>query len=258
MKTIRLDGVIGWDVMAADIAEKISGESSIKLVINSGGGDVTEGFSIYNLLNDFAGTVDIQVDFAASMASVIAMAGNTIAMKESSSIMMIHRPWGVSGGNSEELRKHADTLDKMEVMLLDIYEQKTGLDRAKISDMLAYETYLDAAEAKEFGFATVIESGKQDFAMVAMAGMKAKSKVDFDCSKLVAKIEQMKGSKKPVRDLFQGCETLSKVENVMRQELKLSQSEATAIVAAVRKIDHGDRDHKEVLNVISNYQFKNF
>ena len=255
MKTIRLDGVVGFEITAAAIAEQIDGQSEVKLIINSGGGDILEGFAIYNALNDFAGRVEVQVDFAASMASVIAMAGDKITMKDSSSIMMIHRPWGMSGGNSEDLRKHADTLDKMEVMLLDIYIAASGMDRDELSKLLADETYLDAKEALAYGLIDEIESGKQDFAMVAMAGMKAASRVDFDSSKLVAKIETMKGSKKPVRDLFNGCETLAKVESVMRQELKLSQSEATAIVAAVKKLDHGDRDQKEVLNALENFNF---
>lgn len=255
MKTIRLDGVIGWEVLASDIADQLDGQNEVKLIINSGGGDITEGFSIYNSLENFSGKVTVQVDFAASMASVIAMAGDEVIMKESSSIMMIHRPWAGAGGNSEDLRRVADTLDKMEDMLLDIYVNKSGIDRDELSGLLAAETYLDAKEAKELGLIDQIETGKQDFAMVAMAGMKAKEKVDFDCAKLVAKIESMKGSKKPVRELFSGCNTLAMVESVMRQELKLSQNEATAIVAAVRKLDHGDRDQKQVLETLENFKF---
>ena len=255
MKLYRMDGVVGYDILAADVAAYLDGKTEANILINSGGGDILEGFSIYNLLNDFDGTVTIQVDFAASMGSVIAMAGDKITMKDASSIMMIHRPWGMSGGNSEELRKHADTLDKMEGMLLDIYANRSGMDRDKLSQLLADETYMDAKEALSYGLIDAIDTGKQDFAMVAMSGMKAQSKVDFDCSKLVAKIESMKADKKPVRDMFNGCETLAKVESVMRQELKLSQSEATAIVAAVRKIDHGDRDQEKVVNTLKSLNF---
>jgi len=255
MKTIRLDGVVGWEITADYLSYQMEGETDIKLVINSGGGDVLEGFSIYNLIKDFTGSITAQVDFAASMASVIAMAGDTITMKDSSSITMIHRPWGMSGGNSEDLRKHADNLDKMEDMLLNLYVAKSGMNRDELSQLLADETYMDAKEALAFGLIDEIETGKQDFAMVAMAGMKASSKVDFDSSKLVAKIETMKGAKRPVRDLFNGCETLAKVESVMRQELKLSQSEATAIVAAVKRLDRGDRDQKEVVDTLKSYKF---
>ena len=255
MKTIRLDGVVGWDIMANNLAEQMAGEDEVKLIVNSGGGDILEGFAIYNALNDFSGKITAQIDFAASMASVFVMAADVVTMKESSSIMMIHRPWGMSGGNSEELRKHADTLDKMEVMLLDIYVAKSGMDRDELSRLLADETYLDAKEALALGLIDEIESGKQDFAMVAMSGMKAQSKVDFDCSKLVAKIESMKGAKAPVRNLFAACDTLSSVEAVMRQELKISRSEATAIVAAVRKCDHGDRDQENAVNTLKSLKF---
>ena len=132
MKTIRLDGVVGWDVLAEDIAPQIEDEIELNLIINSGGGDVLEGFAIYNLLNSFEGRINVQVDFAASMASVIAMAGDEITMMDNSSIMMIHRPWGVAGGNSEDFRKQADTLDKMEEMLLNIYADRSGMDRENI------------------------------------------------------------------------------------------------------------------------------
>lgn len=257
MKTFRLDGVVGWEIVAADVARMLEGQSEVKFIINSGGGDIIEGFAIYNAMKAFAGTIHMQIDFAASMASVIAMAGDKITMQSSSSIMMIHRPWGMSGGNSEELRKHADNLDKMEEMLLDLYVEKSGMDRTELSQLLADETYMDAKEALGYGLIDEVESGKQDFAMVAMSGMKASQKVDFDSSKLVAKIESMKASKKPVREMFAGCETLASIESVARQELKLSQSEATAIVAAVRKIDHGDRDQKEAINAIKTFTFKN-
>jgi ATP-dependent Clp endopeptidase proteolytic subunit ClpP len=257
MKTIRLDGVVGWDILAADVAAQLEGQSEVKVILNSGGGDVTEGFSIYNAFKDFAGKIEMSVDFAASMASLIAMAGDTITMKDNSSIMMIHRPWGGAGGNAEDLRAHADTLDKMEGMMLNIYSERSGLEAANVSDLLTAETYMDANEAKSFGFADTVESGKSELAMVAMSAMRSRDRVNFDSNKLVAKIDSMKSNKKPVRDMFNGCETLAKIESVMRQEMQISQSEATAIVSALRKVDHGDRDQKEVLSSIKNLKFKN-
>jgi len=152
MKTIRLDGVVGREILADDVSSQIEGQSEVKLILNSGGGDVLEGFSIFNVLKDFDGKIHIQVDFAASMASLIAMAGDTITMKDNSSIMMIHRPWGVAGGNSEDFRKQADTLDKMETMLLNIYAERSGMNAVKLSGLLEDETYMNAQEAKDFGF----------------------------------------------------------------------------------------------------------
>lgn len=257
MKTVRLDGVVGWDILAEDVARQIKGEGDVKVIINSGGGDVTEGFAIYNLLNDHEGSITVNVDFAASMGSVIAMAGDSISMKANSSLMMIHRPWGMTSGNSEELRSHADTLDKMEGMLLGIYMEKATVSEADLSNMLAEETYLNAKEAQDIGLIDSVEGGKSDLAMVAMAGMKAKEHVNFSVDKFVAKINSIKGGKSPVRDAFEASTCLADVEAVMRQDFNLSRSEATAIVAAVKKITHGDREkqEKEVLNSIQNFQF---
>lgn len=255
MKKFRLDGVVGRDITAANIAKNLEGETAVTITVKSGGGDIIEGFAILNLLQDFDGKISFDVDYAASMMSVIIMAGDTIRMKDSSSILMIHRPWGGTSGNSEDLRKHADTLDKMEAMLLDLYASKTGMSKESISDMLKNETYMDAKEALEFGFIDEIESGKLDMSMVAMAGMQSVGSVDFNASKLVDKINSMKAEKSPVRNLFAACDTLSRVEAVMRQELKISRSEATAIVAAVRKCDHGDRDQKEAIQTIQSFKF---
>src|SRR5690606_38361761 len=90
---------------------------------------------------------------AASMASVIAMAGHEIIMADSA-LMMIHKPWDAAIGNADELRKDAAKLDKVEAQLIGIYAKRTGLDSGTIADMLDAETWMDAAEAIERGFAT--------------------------------------------------------------------------------------------------------
>jgi ATP-dependent Clp endopeptidase proteolytic subunit ClpP len=254
MKTIRLDGVVGWDILAADVSAQIKGQSSVRLIINSGGGDVLEGFSIYNALKDFDGSIDVQIDFAGSMASVFAMAGDNITMKDNSSILMIHRPWGGAGGNSEDFRKQADTLDKMEAMMLGIYADRSGMDREKISALLEDETYMNAQEAKDFGFIDSIESGKSDFAMVAMAGMRSQEKVNFSTDKFLAKIESMKAEKPAIKNLFDSCACLADVEAVMRNEIKLSRSEAVAITAAVKKQVRGDHELQEVKSIFDNFK----
>jgi ATP-dependent Clp endopeptidase proteolytic subunit ClpP len=258
MKTIRLDGVVGAHIFADELAREIDGEKEINLIINSGGGDVLEGFAIYNLLDKFEGRITAEIDLAASMASVIAMAADEITMMSDSSIMMIHRPWGIAGGNSEDFRKQADTLDKMEDMLLNIYASRSGLDRGQLSQMLEDETWLNADEALEFGLTDkVSRSQKADFAMVAMSCMKAQDKVDFSTSKFLAKIESMKANKKPIKNLFDSCKTLADVETVMRNEIKISRAEALAISAAVKRV-LGDQEpkHEEAKDIKS--IFENF
>lgn len=253
MKTIRLEGVVGYDILAADIAREIKGEDSIKLVINSGGGDVTEGFSIYNALSDFSGNIEVHVDFAGSIASVFIMAADNIVMRENSSVMMIHRPWGVNGGNSEDLRRTADTLDKMEDMLINIYMSRSSVDRDRLSSMLDAETWLSAEEAKEIGLIDRVESGGGDMALVAMAAMKAHQSVNFDCGKFLAKIENMKLKPSESKGLLAKASTLADIEKVIRGEFKLSQTQATAIVSSVKRIVRGERERDEIKDIFNKF-----
>ena len=252
MKTIRLDGEIGFNILAADIANEIKGQNEIELIINSGGGDVTEGFSIYNLLNDFKGRIVAKIDLAGSMASVIAMAADEIVMQSNSSLFMIHRPWGLAMGNSEDFRRTADTLDKMDDMLLDIYEARTKTDREEIKQMMIDETWLNPEESVALGFADIVQSGKADLMMVAMAGMRAQEKVDFSTSKFLAKIESMQANKPSKKNIFDSCQTITDVEVTMRNEFNLSRSESQAICNAVKKYVRGDLEQQQELKAIEN------
>ena len=79
---------------------------------------------------------------AASMASVIAMAGNEVIMPENA-MMMIHKPWGIQGGDAEDMRKYADLLDKVENTLIPAYANKTGKTPEELAEMLSAETWLN-------------------------------------------------------------------------------------------------------------------
>jgi ATP-dependent Clp endopeptidase proteolytic subunit ClpP len=252
MKIIRLDGVVGWDITARDLSEKMEGEDHIKLVINSGGGEIIEGFSIINLLSEYKGRLDVQVDFAASMASVFAMLGDSVSMKKNSSLMMIHKPWGGAVGESEDLRKYADNLDRLEAMIMSFYVDKTGLAESKITSMLEDETWMNAQEAKKLGFIDEIDDGGADMAAVAMAGMHAQDKVGFNLGKFVAKLEESKAEKAPIKQVFSNASSLSEVEATMRKQFSLSRSEVTAIVSAVKNVVQSDFEPKEDITSIFN------
>lgn len=148
-----------WGVTAKDFArdlKEVKPNGSIDLHINSPGGSVTDGIAIFNLLKNHSATVNVVIDgLAASMASVIAMAGDTITMPENA-LMMIHNPWGGAMGDAEELRKTADVLDKMKSALISAYVNKTGKDTAEISALMDSETWMTGAEAVEMGFATQV------------------------------------------------------------------------------------------------------
>jgi len=243
MKTIRLDGVVGLDILAEDVARQMEGQESVKLILNSGGGHILEGFSIFNLIKDFNGRTEAHIDYAGSMMSLIAMAADSRYMKANSSILMTHRPHGGTGGNSEDLRAHADVLDKLEAMLVSTYSEVTGMSKDEATEYLSEEKYLNAEEAFNYGFIDGIEDGKTDLSLVAMAGMKAHEKVDFDMSKFCAKMEAIANNKQAViKNAFSNCQTLREVERAIKSEYKLSQSAATAIVGAVKKQVHRECD----------------
>ncbi len=126
---------------------------TIKVHINSPGGDVFEGNTIYNLLKGHKAQVTVYVDgLAASIASVIAMAGDKIVMP-ANAMMMIHDPWTFAVGNAEDMRKTADTLEKISKTLVASYQSKSGLNENEIKSIMADETWYSADDALAMGFA---------------------------------------------------------------------------------------------------------
>ena len=146
----------GDSVTASGVkAELDDMEGDISVRINSPGGSVFDGFAIYNLLKAHDGKVTVYVDgLAASAASVIAMAGDEIVMGDTA-MLMIHDPWTMSVGDSAEMRKTADTLDKIKDSIVTAYAGKaTDLDTDQIASMMAEETWINASEAISMGFAS--------------------------------------------------------------------------------------------------------
>jgi len=141
--------------MFARELEFANGED-IEVRINSVGGEVQEGITIYNLLKSYAGNVKVIVDgWAASIASIIALGGDELVMNEGSFIM-IHNPWTGMMGEAKDLRQEADLLDLMTNELVNIYVQATGLDEGEIRQMMDEETWLNPTDAIEKGFANSV------------------------------------------------------------------------------------------------------
>lgn len=129
---------------------------TIKLRINSPGGNVFDGIAIYNALRSHSATVETHIDgLAASISSVIALAGDKIVMA-SNAFYMIHNPWMLSIGTADDLRKDADVLDKIETMLVQTYATRSKKSEDEIRAMMAEETWLSADEAVEAGFADAV------------------------------------------------------------------------------------------------------
>jgi len=125
----------------------------ISLRINSPGGDVFDGMTIYNRLKQHKAKVTVYVDgIAASIASIIAMAGDEIIMGEGTQIM-VHLPWTFAYGNARDFEETINRLDDITEQMISIYAKKTKKSRAEIKSMLTDETWLDSETAISEGFA---------------------------------------------------------------------------------------------------------
>lgn len=129
--------------------------------INSQGGDVFAGVTIYNALRDYGrGKVIVKVDgIAASIASVVAMAGDEIIMSPGS-MMMVHNPWTMGVGSADELRKTADALDEIKDAILPIYVDRSGQSQETVKELMDNETWMTAEKAVELGFADTVQKAK--------------------------------------------------------------------------------------------------
>ncbi|MDQ0268881.1 head maturation protease, ClpP-related [Cytobacillus purgationiresistens] len=142
---------------------------TINLYVNSPGGSVFEGVTIHNMLKRHKARVIAHVDaLAASIASVIIMAADEIRMP-SNSMLMIHNPWTFAIGNSAELRKQADDLDRIGNSSKQSYLQKAGdkITDEKLQELLDAETWLSAEEAYSYGLCDVVEDANQMAASVS-------------------------------------------------------------------------------------------
>jgi ATP-dependent Clp endopeptidase proteolytic subunit ClpP len=148
-----------WGVTAKSFADELKAAGDVKsltLRLNSPGGDVFDGLAIYNTLLRHPANVSVEIDgVAASIASIIAMAGDTIAISPNA-MVMIHDPWTVAMGGAEDFRKSADLLDQVKTSLVSTYQSKTGQSAAAISDKMSEETWFEAQEAIDFGLADVM------------------------------------------------------------------------------------------------------
>ncbi len=145
-----------WGINATDFKkdwDKVKNLKNIKITINSPGGSVFDGMAIYNMISDVREKVTVEVDgLAASISSIIAMAGKKLVMREGT-FLMIHNPWTMMAGGSDDLRKEADVLDKIKDQLVGIYQNKTNLKASDIEAMMKEETWMTPTEARAMGFA---------------------------------------------------------------------------------------------------------
>lgn len=134
----------------------------LEIYINSYGGEVFEGFAIYNMLRRYTGYKKVYIDgIAASIASVIAMAGNEVIMNKAS-MLMIHNASGCAFGTFKEMEQVAEALKKINEVIRDVYKEKTNLDDETLTTLMDNESYLTAQECVDYGFANNIIDDKED------------------------------------------------------------------------------------------------
>ena len=159
-RTLFLNGMISDETWYGDEVtpqlfkdELNAGNGNITVWINSPGGDVFAAAQIYNMLRDYKGSVTVKIDgIAASAASVIAMAGDKVCVSPVA-MMMIHNPATMAMGETKDMQKAIAMLNEVKESILNAYEFKTGLTRARLSHMMDDETWFNAKKAVELGFA---------------------------------------------------------------------------------------------------------
>ena len=219
-RTLFLNGTIAeesWyddDITPQLFREELNaGSGDITVWINSPGGDCVAAAQIYNMLMDYRGSVTVKIDgIAASAASVIAMAGTKVLVSPVS-MLMIHNPATIASGDAAEMQKAIAMLDEVKESIINAYEIKTGMSRAKLSHLMDAETWMDAHTAVDLGFADEMmtrpaDAGAENHAAGPMLFSRA-AVTNHLMDKLAAKCRIEKKPTKPERSVDDLMERLN-------------------------------------------------
>lgn len=178
--------------------ELFSGTGPVTVWINSPGGDCVAASQIYSMLMDYKDDVTVKIDgVAASAASVIAMAGTTVLMAPTA-LLMIHNPMTLAFGDHEDMQKAIEMLDEVKESIINAYEIKSGLSRAKLSHLMDAETWMNANKAIELGLADDLLTGVSDVVDVPAWAFSGKAAENALLNKISAKAKTAaKASAKP-------------------------------------------------------------
>lgn len=167
--------------------ELFAGKGPVTVWLNSPGGDCIAASQIYTMLMDYKDDVTIKIDgIAASAASVIAMAGTKVLMAPTA-LMMIHNPMTMAYGNHADMEKAIEMLDEVKESIINAYEIKTGMSRAKLSHLMDSETWMNAGKAIELGFADdILTDTKKDAADIPAYAFSGKEVEMVLCNKISA------------------------------------------------------------------------
>ncbi len=168
-RTLRLEGPIDEESFWGDEItpqmfrdELNAGEGDVTVWINSPGGNVFAAAEIYTMLKDYKGSITVKIDaIAASAASVVAMAGDTVQMSPVA-MLMIHDPSTIAMGNTKDMEKAIEVLNEVKESIINAYASKSGLSHARIANLMSNETWMNAKKAVELGFADEILFSKKE------------------------------------------------------------------------------------------------
>ena len=229
-----------YGVSASQFAEDfnaIKDKNEIIVYLNSPGGSVFDGLTIYNILSSVRDKLVIEVlGLAASAASVIALAGRELVMN-SGTFLMIHNPLVATSGNAEGLRKDADVLDKIRNEILNIYTAHSNLSREELIAMMDDETWLTAEDALKHGFASSINKETKAVASLYNISNMGFSKVPKNLARPQVTIKN---------------QSVREIEATLR-DVGFSNSEATMIASkvGVEKNDERDSQNSEDIEALN-------
>ena len=244
------DEIGTYGVTAQDFISEIKGlkDMPINLRINSLGGDVFDGMAMYNVIKRREAKTTVYIEgIAASIATIIALGADEVIMAENS-LFMIHNAWGGTSGEAKDMRKTAETLDKITSELTDIYVKKTGLSYDTLAQMMDEESWLNAEEAFRLGFIDTISDSIKVAAKYDVSKFKNITQEEIK-NKLSININNKKMTNE-LKDWFN-----SKVEEIVtavKGEVKVS-----ADVAEQTAITVNLGDNEEITNKISEFEAKN-
>lgn len=183
--------------------ELFAGSGDVVIWLNSPGGDCIAASQIYAMLMDYKGNVTVKIDgIAASAASVIAMAGTKVLMAPTA-MMMVHNPSTIAVGDREDMKKAMDMLAEVKESIINAYEIKTNLSRAKLSHLMDETTWMNAKKAIELGFCDgILEDSKKSVDAEAFA-FSAKAVEASIMNKLAAKAQRPEATGRSVDDLME-------------------------------------------------------
>lgn len=223
-------------------------DTPINLRINSLGGDVFDGMAMYNVIKRREAKTTVYIEgIAASIATIIALGADEVVMAENS-LFMIHNAWGGSMGEAKDMRKTADTLDKITSELTDIYRKKTGLSYDSLVDMMDEETWLNAEEAFNYGFIDTISdsikvAAKYDvskFKNITQEEIQNKLSININNKKMTNELKEWFNNK------------VEEIVTAVKGDVKVSEdvAEQTAITVNLG-------DNEDIMNKISTFETNN-